>query len=308
MRRLSIVIPAWGSWAELEASLVSVLENRPEDCEIVVPLNQPYADPYDLRDEVRFLELPAEMDLVDAWNQSLALCRGSIVHFLACGATVDGDWATNSLACFNDCRLAAVAPSIAAPDGVLTAGWSVSRGGACRRIAISSITEPREAHWEGPTSIAAFYRRAALPSVGPSFDASLGEELAALDLCLRLREAGHRVVLDPTSRIATSRALPQPPARRAERLFWRHAGSRGWLGSAAAHAAMVAGEFCRVFPRPRSLTTAFGRLIGACQHRARDTVRYRLEPFEPDEAEERRVDPPHVSATLGRRLLRRVAP
>lgn len=36
--RLSIVIPAVSSAEDLEQTLVSVLENRPDDCEIVVAL------------------------------------------------------------------------------------------------------------------------------------------------------------------------------------------------------------------------------------------------------------------------------
>lgn len=298
MSRLSIVIAAWGNRAELEATLVSVLENRPEASEIVVALNQPYADPYDLRDEVRFLELPAQTGLVDAWNETLTFCRGAIVHFLACGATVHGDWATNALSSFQDRAVAAVLPALVdCHDHAMTCGWRLSRGGACRPLALPAGAEPREAVWEGATSVAAFYRRAALRSAGPVFDASLGAELAALDLCLRLTQAGHKAVLQPNSRVVTDRTLRLPPARQAERLFWRHAAARGRLGSAAAHAALVMGEFCCAFPRPRALTTAFGRLIGACEHRARDTVRFRLEPPEPEAAVDRRLDPPHVDGS-----------
>ena len=50
---LSIVIPAPSDSAALEATLVSVLENRPADCEIVVSLGFEYADPWNIADEVR---------------------------------------------------------------------------------------------------------------------------------------------------------------------------------------------------------------------------------------------------------------
>jgi hypothetical protein len=299
--RLSIVIPAWGSWSELETSLVSVLENRPGACEILVALNRPYADPYDLGDEVRFLELPAKTTLVEAWNESLAACRGSIVHFLACGAIVEDDWARHALACFHDRKVAGVGPAIVdrdCPQRDPSAGLTFSRGGACRPAGTRS--QPGElpsAAWHGATSVAAFYRRDALRSAGPVFDVELGEQLAALDLCLRLRQAGRRVVLEPASRVSASGAVRQPQARQLERLFWRHAADRGWLGSVAAHCAVVAGDFCRAFPRPRCLTGLVGRLIGACQHRARDSVRYRLLPLETDTTVERRLDPPHADAT-----------
>lgn len=312
MSRLSIVIAAWGSRAELEATLVSVLENRPEACEVIVALNEPYADPYDLRDEVRFLELPAKTGLVDAWNETLTLCRGPFVHFLACGATVDRDWVTHALSAFEDRRVAAVVPTIVQGTDqgqAAVSGWRFSRGGACRPLALPAA-EAREAVWEGATLVAAFYRRAALRSLGPVFDASLGADIASLDLCLRLAQAGHQVSLQPNSRVATDRALREPPARPTERLFWRYAACRGWLGSAIAHAALVTGEFCRTLPRPRALTVAIGRIVGACQHRARDTVRYRIEPLESDATVERRLDPPHIEATapVGERISRLTCP
>ena len=52
--RLSIVIPALASVEALERTLVSVLEKRPADCEIIVVLNTSYDDPYQLTDEVHF--------------------------------------------------------------------------------------------------------------------------------------------------------------------------------------------------------------------------------------------------------------
>ena len=57
MPRLSCVIPAVGTTQDLETTLVSVLEKRPDDCEIIVVLNESYADPYGLKDEVRFVEM-----------------------------------------------------------------------------------------------------------------------------------------------------------------------------------------------------------------------------------------------------------
>jgi hypothetical protein len=44
--RLSIIIPVLGSSTRLESTLVSVLENRPPDCEILVLLGAPYDDPF----------------------------------------------------------------------------------------------------------------------------------------------------------------------------------------------------------------------------------------------------------------------
>ena len=59
MPRLSIVIPVLGDPQQLDDTLLSVLENRPARCEIVVVHNRPYHDPYHLCEEVRFIQAEA---------------------------------------------------------------------------------------------------------------------------------------------------------------------------------------------------------------------------------------------------------
>ena len=71
MPRLAIVITAVGSVESVERTLVSVLENRPTDCEVFVALNQPYSDPYDLKDEVRFVQNDSR-SVCQRINQTLA--------------------------------------------------------------------------------------------------------------------------------------------------------------------------------------------------------------------------------------------
>ena len=58
MPRLAIIISAVGSIEALENTLVSVLENRPADCDVVVVHSKPYSDPYELKNEVRFVSAP----------------------------------------------------------------------------------------------------------------------------------------------------------------------------------------------------------------------------------------------------------
>ena len=73
--RLSIVLPVLGPPVQMEDALVSVLENRPSDCEILVVHNEPYDDPYDLKNEVCFIEAPRDSRWVDAINLGLAVSR-----------------------------------------------------------------------------------------------------------------------------------------------------------------------------------------------------------------------------------------
>ena len=64
MPTLSIIIPASGSESRWERTLVSVLQNRPEDTEILVVVPGRYNDPYQLREEVRFVEVGRRASLV----------------------------------------------------------------------------------------------------------------------------------------------------------------------------------------------------------------------------------------------------
>ena len=118
MNTLSIVIPAAGSQAEIDDTLLSILENRPADCEILVVHDPAYVDPYDLADEVRFVEFEvpktiAELDRSIAYlNAGFQHCRGQILHTLIPGMIVSGDWCEPALDLFEDSNVGSVAPRV----------------------------------------------------------------------------------------------------------------------------------------------------------------------------------------------------
>ena len=68
--KLSILIAAHDE-ALLESSLVSVLQNRPPDCEIIVVNDEGYHDPYALAGEVRFVRTPADTSELDRLNRGV---------------------------------------------------------------------------------------------------------------------------------------------------------------------------------------------------------------------------------------------
>lgn len=286
--RLSIVIPALGAWEPLEATLVSVLANRPADAEIIVALGQAYDDPYGLAGEIRFLTLRPNASTVDAWNEAFVVCQAPVMHLLACGAIVSEGWTDVALGHFDDARVAAVAPLVTSLDQqyVTTGGWRYSVGGAASNFAAGRPAEAvREAErrWMGPHGAAAFYRRSALKSARPAFDASLGEDLAPLDLALRLRAAGLRAVLEPLSRVALAE-LPAvlDPGHQAllrERLFWRHAANDGVWKAVGCHVGAVASEFFRACPRPWCGWQLMQRACGLISSRPSAGSEFQLEPW-----------------------------
>ena len=133
--RLSIVIPAPGDEATLEETLVSVLENRPEDSEIVVILGFGYHDPWSVGEEVRFIQAPIGSNRVACINLGLAASTGRIVHVLAAGWRATPFWTDVAVEHFNNEQVAAVVPLEVASDDsdrIVATGIEVGSGG--RRV------------------------------------------------------------------------------------------------------------------------------------------------------------------------------
>lgn len=271
MSRLSILIPYVGNPKLLEETLVSVLENRPDDSEVLVVLAQPYADPYDLGDEVRFLPTQGRTSLVGCLNLGFRMSRAEIVHVLLCGTEVSEGWTDRATFHFGDPRVACVAPlMIDSQDRsrVLAAGVDYRAGGQIRVLSRSAEAVPEPTAVLGPHPAAAFYRKAAVECAG-WLDAEVGDRLAMLDLALAFEHAGFRTILEPRCQV---RLLPDAQDRSgafrraldAERFFWRWASSRGWFRSLALHAVAVAGEGCRALASPSIVAWTAGRLLGCC--------------------------------------------
>jgi GT2 family glycosyltransferase len=267
--KLSIILPVLGRFEALEQSLVSVLENRPESCEVIVVLNEPYDDPYRLEGEVRFVMAPRGAGWVECANLGLRQSLSPYVHLLDCGTVVSEGWTVPALRHFEDPRVAAVAALVisgADPRHVSSAGVEYRPSG--RRVLVDR-GQPLPAEQAarpvlGACHAAAFYRKASLELLA-GFDPTVGDALADVDLALRLRHAGFRAVCEPRSQVV-ERALPATPdaafrrARASERLFWRAAPVAGLSSAMAVHLAIVAGELLVGLPTLKTIPTALGRL------------------------------------------------
>jgi hypothetical protein len=266
--RLSIVIPCLGGAAEFDATLVSVLQNRPPDCEIVVVHTEPYDDPYELTGEVHFLQVESDC-LVELLSAALIVARGEVLHIVGCGLEATEGWTDTALTHFDDPDVAAVSPVVMSPDGqsVVAAGIRWSLGGTRRVISDHRILLPGSgrlrARIQGPTLAAAFYRRDVLLALG-GFDSGVGDELADVAAALAIEAVGRLHIGEPSSRLIQTRPAAAPrissfgSGRAAERLFWRAASRRGTVLSLLAHGITVAGEWLNV-------TAWLGRLSAWCE-------------------------------------------
>jgi hypothetical protein len=272
--RLSILIPCLRGAEQSEETLVSVLQNRPEDCEILVPHARPYDDPYDLSDEVHFLHVPGAEGIVELINAAVERAEGDVIHTLACGTTVEEGWTEPALAHFADPHVAAVAPlaiQTEQPTRIQSLGIRYTRGGATQRVGHNQPLPRRHKlarEIVGPELTGGFFAREMLDALG-GFASEVGDELADVDLALSLVELGYRTVFEPSCRLH-SRDLPPKTrsgalsrGRQLERLFLRHAAAHGGIWAVLAHPLTIAADTWRELPSARAALKLLGRLIAS---------------------------------------------
>ena len=275
MPRLSIVIPCLGGAAEFDGTLVSVLQNRPADCEVLVVHTEPYADPYDLAGEVEFLP-HAGPNLVSLINAGLQQSSGEIVHLLGCGLQATEGWTAAATDHFNDEEVAAVTPLIAEADGqaIVSAGLRFTRGGSRKVVTDRRLLSPGAGRLRagvlGPTLAAGFYRRDVLAALD-GLDESLGDGLADVGIALSIRALGLLHVCEPAARLlqqadpmANVTASGFAGGRAAERLFWRHAAERGLPLSLALHGLTAAAGLLGT-SEPKGLMAILGRAVACAE-------------------------------------------
>jgi len=284
--RLSIVIPTPADTAAMEETLVSVLENRPDDCEIVVALGCDYADPWNIRDEVRFVQAPGGSSLVGCVNLGVAASTGEVVHILAAGWRATEGWTDLPLERFEDDDVGAVVPlGVAAEDRdrVVSAGVRSAVGG--RRIDVAADTRWRKARAsaalptgsalpQGPALEAGFWRAEVLELVGDGFTTACGDEAADADMAVTLARSGYGVVVEQHARVVApavvrggSRTTAFQAGLHAERLFWRSVAGAPLVTALVLHLVEVVRHAVARAPLG-TLPMLAGRLVGLVQYGA----------------------------------------
>jgi GT2 family glycosyltransferase len=263
------IIPVVGSSDGLEATLLSVLERRPSNCEVLVVLNAPYDDPYELAGEVEFLEAPSGASLVECVNLGIAAAKGPIVNILASGWEVDDGWMDAAIALFDDPLVAAVTPLVyqtADRLQLLAAGIGCERGG--RKVVCRTLVEDGDSPTIGPMLQAAFYRRSALLAID-GLPTMVGDDFVDIDLALSLRESGWKTASARESRVFAP-SIHEASHRgfscglRSERLFWRHWRRADRIGGLLAHSLIALADTMGQ-PLWQAPLRLLGRLAAICQ-------------------------------------------
>ncbi|MFI4874419.1 MAG: hypothetical protein ACIALR_03745 [Blastopirellula sp. JB062] len=219
--RLSIIIPALHDAAPLEETMLSVLENRPANADVIVVHTGFYADPYELSGEVKFVEARTAETDAQCWQVGAAASSGEIIHVLASGVVVTAGWADSVRSWFADPAVAAISPALRCEQSIASVGIMADSLGYRRYLRLEEGKS-----LVGPSRLAAFYRRSRLEPLLPAA-AALGDHAADLDIAYSLKTQGL------ISRPVTASQLIVPPtaleptcnfasAAAAERLRARH--------------------------------------------------------------------------------------
>jgi len=280
--RLSIVIPTPTDTVAMEETLVSVLEHRPDDCEIVVALGCEYADPWNIGEEVRFVQAPAGSSLVGCANLGVAASAGDVVHILAAGWRATEGWTDRPMERFEDDDVGAVVPlGVAADDRdhVVSAGVRCAVGG--RRIDVAADTRWRRAKAadcppadatepQGPALESGFWRSDILVMAGRGFTTACGDAAADADMAITLSCSGRSVVVEPHSRVIVPVATGKAGNRsftsglHAERLFWRSVAGSSFVSALVMHVVEIVRHAVATAPLG-TLPMLVGRTVAVLQ-------------------------------------------
>lgn len=263
MFNLSIIVPANGTQSEIDNTLVSVLENRPADCEVLVPHNAGYQDPYDLGDEVAFVSSNLQ-GLAGLLNAAIAASQAPIIHVLMPGTEVSANWSDDAVEqLLKTTKLAALAPQIqdlTSARRIAGAGVRYTSGGKKHVVGAGHRVRSRKRHpqVDGPLLQAAFIRRDVFDEIG-WLTGRFGDYHIDTDLAARLHAAELRCQIIDTPIIRGT--VPKAPrgfsaGRRAESLYRCHS------GNVVAHGWHVACDFVRQLPSPAAATSVLGRCVG----------------------------------------------
>lgn len=201
MPLLSVIIPHLGNDPALEATILSVLENQPADCEVILVHDGGYADPYQLGDELLILE-ESGCGPVSRLNIGLMAASAPYVCVLMPGTILQGgDW-------HRSLQQIDLSKSIGCVSLASIAG-KVRNFGISRKVSSSSgllqqgnYFLTREGEPLGPALESGLYDRKLLLALD-GWDERLSLENIDIELALLMNQLGLRCGLDSSLSFVT---------------------------------------------------------------------------------------------------------
>ncbi len=235
MPRLSIIVPHRLDDERLEATLLSVLENRPRDCELIVSHDGSYPDPYQLSDEVIYVQAEQGASLTELLNAGLMAACSPVVCTLLDGVLVAQNWTESALKHFARPEVSCVAPQVKLA-GKSAFGLQEKALPNIAKLRSGRIHATQAGDCAAPSLSCGFYRRKPLLALG-GWCEDLGAEVADIEMALILREQAQVCVCEPECKLTSQESLVRKMSKEA---------SYELAGVASAYGLVAAGPFTAV--------------------------------------------------------------
>jgi hypothetical protein len=205
---LSIVVPVGDCVSAYENTLISVLENRPTECEVLVVHDGSYDDPFDLSDEVRFVVADSSW-LGVMVSEAARFALGRYVHVLGQGVCATPGWTDSALHKFEQSNIGFVAPVIRQHDSnrILAAGWRDHAGRLCDPVGAGKkqLSAIDLRYVDGGYLQASFWRRELLTGLSETYRTTNDLDCMYAHTLL-MSKAGWKAAVDETSVVEYSHA------------------------------------------------------------------------------------------------------
>ncbi len=176
--RLSLLVPFVRDPQALEATLLSVLEVRSDDVELLIVHRGEYNDPYGLDgDEATLVETSAKATLAQQLNLATKAASGRIVQVLLPGTLLQPDWADGALEAFDDSDVDVVSLGIRSANQSETTYGFDAQALPHRRITSDPVAIA------GPMLAGTMIRRSTLVHMN-GWNEQIPSDLIDLELCL----------------------------------------------------------------------------------------------------------------------------
>jgi hypothetical protein len=189
---LSIIVPHLQDDAGLEVTLLSILENRDCDLEVIIAHDGSYADPYGLdQDEAVLIESPEGSSMTSQINLSAASACSPYIQVLMPGTTVDRDWFDEPIAMLDDSQCSAISVPVRDPQTGNALVGLLTESLPHRRLANASRENAM------PLLCGGVFRKKAFNAMGGWLDHPL-REVAEVELGLLIDALGLEVGVSTT--------------------------------------------------------------------------------------------------------------
>jgi len=185
--RLSLIVPFQCDSQALENTLVSVLELRSSDDELLIVHRGEYQDPYGLQgNEAKVLETPASTSLAEQLNIAVKNATGDVLQVVLPGTVLEHDWCVDALAAFDELDVDMIALGVSG-SGANSLQYGFEADLIPQRRATGEASKIA-----GPLLAGTIIRRSAIECLG-GWNTKIPGDLIDFELCLMAKLLGLQV-------------------------------------------------------------------------------------------------------------------